>query len=240
MPESYTGDEGTVAFNAGLTIMDGTEDRRDGWLSINKVKDQLVTFATDLFNSISLSWESITGKPSTFPPAGHSHPITQITTADGSQNYGEALQPVIDGKLALTGGTLSGPLYLGSAAVVTSGYQALYINGDNRIGRSPSAERYKQDITDHPYTLDDATAVRIRDYRLRETIYGAGAGPVEVGVIAEELIAGGLSEFVVFNADGEAESVHYERLALVALGALHDVAVQLDLINDRLTVLEEA
>lgn len=245
MPESYTGDEGTVAFNAGLDVMDGTEDRRQGFLAINKTRDMLVQFATDLFNSISLSWGSITGKPATFPPSAHQHPITQITTADGSQNYGVALQATLDGKYPVTGGEItgnvvlsSGNVYVPAATVVSSGWTTAAINGDGRIGRTPSARKYKKDIRDHVYTITDALAVRIRNYRLKSAIYGSPDAPVEVGVIAEELIEAGLSEFVFFGQDGEPEGVHYERLALIALGALQDIARDQDALEQRVTALE--
>lgn len=41
MAESYTGDEGDDALAAGLDVMDGTEDRRDGWKAINKTRDMI-------------------------------------------------------------------------------------------------------------------------------------------------------------------------------------------------------
>lgn len=47
MPQNYDGTEGTGAFNAGMSIMDGTEKKRQGWLAINKAMDYIAKFFAD-------------------------------------------------------------------------------------------------------------------------------------------------------------------------------------------------
>ncbi|MDY0827539.1 tail fiber domain-containing protein [Microbacterium sp. BG28] len=141
------------------------------------------------------------------------------------------------------GDSMSGPLKLLSADPVSSGYAALYRNSDGRVGISPSAARFKKNIRDRAYTLDDLLRIRVVSYQLRAALFDAddpnrADSPVDVGVIAEELIEAGLPEFVVFDTEGQPLSVHYERLALVAIGALQDLAHQLDGIAERLTALE--
>ncbi|CNL18553.1 Uncharacterised protein [Mycobacterium tuberculosis] len=123
---------------------------------------------------------------------------------------------------------------------VTSSYVAVFRNGDGRIGISPSARKFKKDITPRTYTLDDLHRIRVVSYRLRSWVFGDEDAPVDVGVIAEELIDGGLSEFVVFDDEGKPLSVHYERLALVAIGALQELAHGVDLLAQRLDALEGA
>ena len=49
-----------------------------------------------------------------------------------------------------------------------------------------------------------------------------------MGVIAEQLVDAGLREFVVFDDDGNTQSVAYDRLALVALGGLAELAQRVD------------
>jgi hypothetical protein len=136
--------------------------------------------------------------------------------------------PNINDVLLKSGGTMTGALYLNVAAPVTSSYAAMYRNGDGRVGITPSARRFKKDITDHRYTVEDARRVRVRDYRLREEVFGSDDAPVEVGVIAEELIDAGLGEFVAFGEDGRPATVHYERLALVAIGAVQELASRVE------------
>lgn len=232
MPESYTGTEGTEAAAAGMDVLDGTEDRRQGWLAINKARDYIAqkftaakAYTDTKVGAISLAWENITGKPNTFPSTWGTVSGKPDLVSLGYFNerlaYG-ASQPIY---------SAGGP--------VTSSYVAMYRNGDGRVGISPSARRFKKDITAHPYTLEQLAAIRVVSYRLKASLYGEGwqDAPVEVGVIAEELLDAGLGEFVAFQ-DGEPISVHYERLALVAISALQDLATEVDLLAQRIAALE--
>lgn len=233
MPESYTGTEGTEAAAAGLDVLDGTEDRRQGWLAINKARDYIAqkfaaakAYTDAKFAAISLAWENITGKPSTFPSTW-----TQVSGKPDLVSLGYLNERIAYGA--------SIPIY-SAGGPVTNSYVAMYRNGDGRVGISPSALRFKKEITPHPYTLEQLAAIRVVSYRLKASVYGEGweDAPVEVGVIAEELLDSGLGEFVAFQ-DGEPISVHYERLALVAIGALQEFAVEFDLLAQRVAALEE-
>lgn len=259
MPESYTGNEGTTAAQNDIPVMDGTEDRRNGWLAINKARDyialksnaalvaavaQAKAYCDAKFNAISLTWGAITGKPSTFPPSTHTHSAISDPGSGaylrwtGTQWLANALFGIgAPLEVAMTA-TIGGNLTLNTAQPVTSGYVAMYRNGDGRVGISPSARKFKKDITDRTYTLDDLNKIRVVSYRLRSWVFGDGDAPVDVGVIAEELIDAGLSEFVVFDEDGAPLSVHYERLALVAIGALQELSHGVELLAQRLDALE--
>lgn len=161
--------------------------------------------------------------------SNHAVPLGTVNTLFGSY-------------IARWGGTIDqGPLYMPALTAVTSSYVAMYRNGDGRVGISPSARRFKKEIKDRAYTREQLRAIRVVSYRLRADVFGEGweEAPVDVGVIAEELVEAGLSEFVVFDENGDALSVHYERLALVAIGALQDTLDQLDTIEARLTALEQ-
>jgi hypothetical protein len=154
-----------------------------------------------------------------------------------------ATVPDVESRLYKGGDTMVGPLSLGSAAPVTSSYTALYRNGDGRVGVSPSAARFKKNVRDKSYTLEDLLRMRVVNYQLRADLFDKddphrANGPVEVGVIAEDLVEAGLSEFVVFDEDGQPLSVHYERLALVAISALQGLAHQHAALDERLTALE--
>jgi hypothetical protein len=75
-----------------------------------------------------LAWVDIDGTPATFPPNAHNHTIAEVTglqsALDGKTNVGHThtisnitgLDTALAGKLDLTGGSLSGPLTLPSAA----------------------------------------------------------------------------------------------------------------------------
>jgi autotransporter adhesin len=127
--------------------------------------------------------------------------------------------------------------YALSNPVVTA-YVAAYINGpDGRFGATPSARRFKQNIRHKQYTVEDAKRLSqlVVNYRLKEAVkaYGDDA-PVEVGVIAEELIKAGFPEFVIHDAKGRTLSVAYERIWLVIGSAFGELAADVDAIKSRL------
>lgn len=242
MPESYTGTEGTAAFNAGLTIMDGTEEDRKGYLSINRVKDQLVAFVNAAVGAISLTWSSISGKPSEFPPSAHSHTINDIRTADNSGPYGPALQVVLDSKFPVAGGTVSGNIFLSAGHVyvpaatpATSGWQVAYINSDGRLARGSSSERYKKYISEiDPASLGDIFPTLSR-FQMR-----GGDGTWTYGYIAERLAEhDDQRPFVVYaDHDGELvpDSIDFIPLLMAQNAQLHQA---IDLLVQRIQALED-
>lgn len=131
---------------------------------------------------------------------------------------------------------VGGDVFIPNRTAVVSGYFGLWVNSDGRIGISSSAERYKQDIQPRAYTLAQIATIQVVDYRLRTAVDLLGdAARVEVGVIAEQLVAAGLSEFVQFNPDGTTETVAYDRLALVALAGVQELIQRVELLEARLT-----
>ena len=129
------------------------------------------------------------------------------------------------GSATVTGDiNLGGDLYTphGLATPVTSGYFAAYINGDGRLGRTVSARRYKQDITAWAPEKQAVFALQLVTYRLKSNVLSMGDGaPVEVGLIAEELVALGLSWLVLY-IDGEVEGIAYEKISLALLPVVQD------------------
>lgn len=250
MPENYTGSEGTAAAADGMAVTDGNEDRRQGWLAINKTRDYIVSkgaavlsaakaYADQKVAAISLAWDAISGKPTHYP--SRSDIVVRPPGTGGTvEDAVNSIFNLANSKIGSGGGTITGGLFMPNLTAVTSSYVAVFRNGDGRIGISPSARKFKKDITPRTYTLDDLHRIRVVSYRLRSWVFGDEDAPVDVGVIAEELIDGGLSEFVVFDDEGKPLSVHYERLALVAIGALQELAHGVDLLAQRLDALEGA
>jgi hypothetical protein len=69
-----------------------------------------------------------------------------------------------------------------------------------RIGRNTSARRYKEEIEnwEHPSILDAINNVPIRTYYWKID-KDAETRPQQIGIIAEELEAGGLEEYVDYD-----------------------------------------
>ncbi|WP_067200116.1 tail fiber domain-containing protein [Microbacterium sp. XT11] len=252
MPESYTGNEGTTAAANGMAAMDGNEDRRNGWLAINKTRDYIVAkmnaaissavaqakaYTDQKFAAISLTWNAITGKPTSFPPSAHNH--DQLVSGSSRWGIGGAGEWWTNNAVGVYGSfAATGRVDMPNLSPVTSGYVAMYKNGDGRVGISPSARRFKKDIRSRTYTLEQLAAIRVVEYRLRAAVYGNGDAPIDVGVIAEELTAPGLSEFVAFDEDGQPLSVHYERIVLVVIGAMQELMHGVELLTQRIEALE--
>ncbi len=140
-------------------------------------------------------------------------------------------------KVSKGGDTMTGPLVLGSADAVTSGYVALYRNGDGRIGVSPSALKYKKYVSEiDPASLGDVFPQLVR-YQLRH-----GDGTWVYGYLADDLIGTDAEHYAVI-IDGEVESIDHTQLLLVQAAQLNERLIQaetaLDSVLARLDVLEE-
>jgi hypothetical protein len=151
-------------------------------------------------------------------------------TADGSVIAGAgaiagdlSVRDVTGRELTLSGNAhLTGNVYVPNRSAVSSGYVAAYINSDGRLGISPSSRRFKKEIKAWSPDKQAVLAMQLVTFRYKAAVYGNGNGPVEVGVIAEDLIALGLDWLVFFDTDGQPEGVHYERIALALLPVIQD------------------
>jgi hypothetical protein len=97
--------------------------------------------------------------------------------------------------------------------------------------RSTSSARYKKDITDIPYGLSDVL-------KLRPVVYkGTGAIDSEQwmgGLIAEEVDAVGLREFVQYDTNGRPDALHYGPMVALAFKAIQDLSDQVAALTTRL------
>lgn len=183
--------------------------------------------------------------------------LRELEALDGSQIY-DALQQIrdlIDGVIAATNITvpgnvtaggygsfggdivMGGNLYTpsGRATPVVTSYVAAYLNSDGRLGATPSGRQFKQDILPRKYTLEDCRLFQVVQYRLIAAVELMGdEAAVEVGVIAQDVLAAGFPEFVVCDEFGTPVTVTYERMVVAALGGLQDAADRLDAIDQRL------
>ena len=138
-------------------------------------------------------------------------------TSSGATSVGTGLS--VGGDINLTGDLYS---VHGLNTPVVSGYFAAYFNVDGRVGRTTSARRYKQEITAWTPDLQAVFALQLVTYRLKTAVAEFGAdAPLEHGMIAEELVALGLSWLVTY-INGEVEGIAYEKLALALLPAIQN------------------
>lgn len=250
MAESYTGDEGDDALAAGLDVMDGAEQWagvNGGWRAINKTRDMVVwalnqakAYADGLFSSISLSWGSISGKPTTFPPSSHTH--SSLNQGAVSLGWSTGLNrwhtpENIGAATAIFGGDVhvGGHVYVANSSPAISGYTIAYINGpDGRLSRGASSIRYKDHLGDpDPGALGDIWPTW-REFAMKD-----GDGTPLLGYFAEDLADNfDQARFVVYaiapDGDGNMvatdvpESIDFIQLLLAQCAQLNARVAELE------------
>lgn len=123
-----------------------------------------------------------------------------------------------DGSFPATTPVLAPHAYNNPVTVGT--YYALYVQPDGRLGRTPSAAKYKHDIEDY-----DGSVIGIRP-----VLYVLNDDPdetVRVGVIADQ--ADAIEPLLVQRgADGEVEGFSYELLAVALLRDVQRLAQRVE------------
>lgn len=154
----------------------------------------------------------------------------------GNGSFGAALTVTGNGRVNGTleaGGILKADAGMTSIDVrnhiVGSSYAGVWVNGDGRLGISPSSRRYKKNIT--TWTKDPTPLLQLRAVMFRYTEQET-SDPRQIGFIAEELEGLGFSEFIFYDEDGEVQGLNYDRMTVALLMlAQHQ--------EDRLSALEE-
>ncbi len=118
-------------------------------------------------------------------------------------------------------GMALGPIVQIQHATTGASANAYLDPADNRVWRSTSSRRYKQDIEDAAVDVADVLALRPRTWRDKgEVAKDPNTERRYVGLIAEEVDEFPSLRQFVSRKDGEAEAVDYDRLSSVALLAV--------------------
>ncbi len=95
---------------------------------------------------------------------------------------------------------------------------AVLIDGSGQLGTISSSRRYKQDIADMAWAGERLLDLRAVTFRYREAARD-GTQPLQFGLIAEE-VAEVFPELVVYNEQGQPETVKYHVLSTLLLNEL--------------------
>lgn len=135
-----------------------------------------------------------------------------------------------DGTFRVGNSSASGP-YNNTTATAAN----LYISATGIFQRSTSSMRYKKDISDLSYSLSDVLKLRPVRYR------GINDGDTWFGgLIAEEVDAAGLSEFVAYDAAGRPDSLHYGHMVALLINAIKEQNGTIEALKTRVATLENA
>lgn len=257
---------GDAALGAGMDILTGMEDRRNGWQEINKTRDYLATKTNDVTPvakggtgaSTAAAARTNLSVPSKAEltdglagKAAASHTHSELRSGNMRLGAGSGEWNTAQGLYADSYIGTGGSYFTYGATPVTSGYVSAWINSDGRIGKSASSRRFKEHIeAQDPEALGDIWPDLARFQML------GGDGSWKYGYIAEELAAHpDQARFVVYESEvyaGE-DGERHVRPALDEHGELIPESIdffallmtqnaqlhqQLDLLAQRLTELE--
>jgi hypothetical protein len=115
-------------------------------------------------------------------------------------------------------GTQSATFIAAIAGTNISGGTAVVVSSTGQLGVVSSSKRYKDDIQPMGEVSEQLYRLHPVTFRYKQP-QADGQRPVQVGLIAEE-VADVLPELVVYNANGEPESVAYHLLPTLLLNEL--------------------
>lgn len=260
---------GDIAASAGMDVVSGvTGDIRMSYDEINKSRDYTATHqlsGTHPASAINSGVLALARIPTM--DAAHLPTIPTSKLGQGNWDMGVAtLTTVIvnaqslglsggagiagdlnvNGTIATNGINDNGALSVGgqprfpwSRSNSVTGWASIGVGADGTLGLQASAERFKQDITPHEYTLDQIAALTVVWYRLRAAVEKDGDGaPFEAGLIAEQIIEAGFPEFIVWGFDGQPFTINYDRMTVVCISGIQQLHAQQQDILTRLAKLE--
>lgn len=148
---------------------------------------------------------------------------------------------VANDRVLKAGDTMTGDLYIPGASAAVSSFTVCYINGDGRVSRGSSSERYKKYISKVDPLEQGNLFPDLYRYQMK-SLDGTGDGAWMLGHIAERLAENPDQERFVVRIDGEVESIDFIQLLLAQTAQLHaeNTALQerVDGFEARLSALE--
>jgi len=97
----------------------------------------------------------------------------------------------------------------------------VFVAADGTVGRSTSSLKYKKDVKDSIHGLADVLKLRSVTYKSKngdDTVFG--------GLIAEEVHAAGLTEFVAYAPDKTPDSINYGNMVSLLVSAIKELTAR--------------
>jgi len=109
----------------------------------------------------------------------------------------------------------------------------VYVDSYGVLYRSTSSLRYKSDVQNATHGLEEVLKLRSVTYRGKsdgEQVFG--------GLIAEEVDAAGLKEFVVYDKEGQPDGLHYGHMVALLTKAIQEQQQQIDALKAEVAALK--
>jgi hypothetical protein len=104
----------------------------------------------------------------------------------------------------------------------------VYIDSNGKLWRSTSSLKYKTDVQDAVHGLTDLLKLRSVTYKGKtdgEKVFG--------GLIAEEVHAAGLTEFVQYADDGSPDALAYGNMVALLVKAVQELTARLEALEGK-------
>jgi hypothetical protein len=129
-----------------------------------------------------------------------------------------------------------GRVYIPNAYTETTGNSAnLFVDTDGRLIRATSSLKYKQNVQDATHGLTDLLKLRSVTYQGKSE---SDADKTFGGLIAEEVHAAGLTEFVQYAEDGSPDALAYGNMVSLCVKAIQELKAINDTLTARIVALE--
>jgi hypothetical protein len=224
--------------------------------SISRIAGTFVVTALATFsNAVSANSTVRLNSTAAYSLATTNHPF-QIGL-DGSDNLRldrDGIQAVNDGAIsALNINTFGGTTTVGttssdvnipsaySSVIGTSGTRDVYAQSDGTLGAaSSSSRRFKREIAPLIVDVDKMLSIEPVTFKYNLGVLHKSQDPesVQIGFIAEDLDAAGLTNLVDYDVDGLPEGILYSRYIVALQAVVRHQASQIESLSTRLDALE--
>lgn len=219
----FNTDKGVLEYWVGTgwkTLVDtGSVNATVTWASISG-KPTTFTPATHTH-----AWADISGKPTTFAPSAHKHPASDITGSVPSAAFATDAQ---------------GSKRVRSSSPAGTGWYSVWVDGNDNFCHNTSSIRYKENVRDAGLEPDAILGLRpvVYDRRASEVDGVMVEGQKdEFGLIAEE-VEKHLPELVQYDKDGQVEALRYDLIAVAAIPLLKQLSERVETLEARLAALQ--
>jgi hypothetical protein len=127
------------------------------------------------------------------------------------------------------------------AITVVGGTFNFALSNHRHIINSPSSKKFKKDISDYdfgdPKKLFKLQPVKYKYKRSKRKIHQETNREWEYGYIAEDVLAAGMHEIVMYDPEGEVEALDYAKLSMFLVELLREHQGEIDFLKEELQKL---
>jgi hypothetical protein len=194
---------------------------------------------TDGFYNTAVGIHALELNTDSYNIAIGSYAGANLTT--GSHNIDIGNRGVADERATIRIGDLNHErAFIQGIAGVTTGVNDavnVVVDSNGQLGTVSSSRRYKEDIQDMGEVSGRLLDLRPVTFRYKEA-YANGEKPLDYGLVAEE-VAEVFPELVVYNEEGQPETVKYRLLSSMLLNEVQKQQVQLVALNTQVSEVGE-